>query len=228
MGPSDAAPRGRGVSVEDIVESGVTITAAEGLGAVTVRAVAGRLGVRSPSLYHHLPGGVEELRGLVVERIQAILESEEAEPEGAGTWDRLEVPLRAVGRATRSYPGVLEYILTAGKDGPTTLSGSDRTVQLLLDSELADLAPEAYVAIHAYVTGWVFAQRPTSAAAQAHGMTSLAAVLRAAEDLDQEQVLLDGLHALLSGLARAQQAPVRKGRARRPGRSGAAGRSRAG
>ena len=70
-----------------------------------------------------------ELRRLVVERIQAILERDEAPPEGAGTWELLAVPLRAVGRVTRSYPGVLEYILTSGKDGPTTLSGSERTVQ---------------------------------------------------------------------------------------------------
>jgi AcrR family transcriptional regulator len=227
MGPSEPVARARRVTVDDIVEAGVAITTADGLGAVTVRAVAGRLGVRSPSLYHHLPGGVEELRGLVVERIQAILERDEDPAEGAGTWERLAVPLRSVGRATRSYPGVLEHILTTGKDGPTTLSGSERTVQLLLESELAGLAPEAYVAIHAYVTGWVFAQRPSSDAAKAHGMATLADVLRAAEALDQEQVLLDGLRALIAGLAQTQ-APARRGRAKRAGRSAGGGRSRAG
>lgn len=227
MGPSESAARAGRVTIDDIVEAGVAITSSDGFAAVTVRAVAGRLGVRSPSLYHHLPGGVDELRGLVVERIQAILERDEAPPEGAGTWELLAVPLRAVGRVTRSYPGVLEYILTSGKDGPTTLSGSERTVQLLLDSELASLAPEAYVAIHAYVTGWIFAQRPSSDAAKAHGMVTLADVLRAAEELDEEQVLFDGLRALVAGLAQAQP-PARKGRVRRAGRSGAGGRSRAG
>ncbi|MDT7549900.1 MAG: hypothetical protein QOE84_2294 [Actinomycetota bacterium] len=227
MGPSESAPRAGRVTIDDIVEAGVAITSSDGFAAVTGRAVAGRLGVRSPSLYHHLPGGVDELRGLVVERIQAILERDEAPPEGAGTWELLAVPLRAVGRVTRSYPGVLEYILTSGKDGPTTLSGSERTVQLLLDSELASLAPEAYVAIHAYVTGWIFAQRPSSDAAKAHGMVTLADVLRAAEELDEEQVLFDGLRALVAGLAQGQP-PARKGRVRRAGRSAAGGRSRAG
>jgi AcrR family transcriptional regulator len=227
MASSQPTRRAGRVTVQDIVETGVAITQAEGLDAVTVRAVAGRLGVRSPSLYHHLPGGVEELRGLVVERIQAILEREDKAAEGDGAWQRLEIPLRAVGRAQRRYPGVLEHILTAGKDGSTTLSGSERTVQLLLDSELAGVAPEAYVAIHAYVTGWVFAQRPSSEAAEANGMSSLAEVLRAAEDLDQEKVLFDGLRALLAGLTPAEPAASRK-RARRPGRSAGGGRNRAG
>jgi AcrR family transcriptional regulator len=228
MGSPDAPARVRRVTVEDIVDAGVAITAAEGLAAVTVRAVAARLGVRSPSIYHHLPGGLDELRGLVVGRVQALIDTEAPAPEGASTWERLEVPLRAVGRANADYPGVLEHILTAGRDGPTTLSGADRTVQLLLESELADVAPEAFVAIHAYVTGWIFAQRPTSAAAQSQGLPSLAHVLREAEALDQENVLLDGLRALIAGLAVAQEPPVRSPRVRRTGRSAGGGRSRAG
>lgn len=207
MGTSDAAPRQRRVTVDDIVAAGVEITAAEGLPAVSVRAVAARLGVRSPSLYHHLPGGLEELRGLVVSRVQELLEEQDEPSAGSSTWERLEVPLRSVGRATRAYPGVLEHLLTTGRDGPTTLAGSERTVALLLESELADVAPEAYVAIHAYVTGWVFAQRPSSDAATAQGMTSLARVLRDAERLDQETVLLDGLRALIAGLSAGQPDP---------------------
>jgi AcrR family transcriptional regulator len=220
---SDGSAKARRVTVDDIVEAGVAITSAEGLPAVSVRAVAARLGVRSPSLYHHLPGGLDELRGLVVARVQELIEAEDVVAEDATTWERLEVPLRSVGRTTRSYPGVLEHILTTGRDGPTTLSGSERTVQLLLESELADMAPEAYVAIHAYVTGWVFAQRPSPEAAKDHGMPALASVLRDADELDQEQVLLDGLRALLRGLAQAQQPEPR-----RAGRSARGGRSRAG
>ena len=114
--PAKGGPRG--IAVDDVVRAGVALTAEQGLQALTVRAVAARLGVRSPSLYHHLPGGVEELRGLVVLEIQRILDAEDPAPEGASTWERLEAPLRAVGRANASYPGVLEHILTAGRDGP--------------------------------------------------------------------------------------------------------------
>jgi AcrR family transcriptional regulator len=228
MGSSGAPTRVRRVTVDDVVEAGVAITAADGLGAVTVRAVAARLGVRSPSLYHHLPGGLEELRSRVVERVRQLIDTQEPAPEDAPTWERLEVPLRSVGRASTDYPGVLEHILTTGKDGPTTLHGADRTVQLLLESELAGVAPEAFVAVHAYVTGWIFAQRPTSEAAQEHGLSALADVLRDAEQLDQEKVLIDGLRALIAGLALTQE-PARRGRrVRRPGRSAGGGRSRAG
>jgi AcrR family transcriptional regulator len=209
-----AGPQPRRISREDIADVGVELTVAHGLQAVSVRAVASRLGVRSPSLYHHLPGGLDELQGLVVARVQQLLEAEEDGADGAEdprdpaepatVRDMIEGPLRLVGRASHRYPGVLEYILTTGKDSPTTLEGSSRTVLLLLDSELSDVAPEAYVAIHAYVTGWIFAQRPSSAAAQAHGLGPLADLLRAAESLDQQQVLFDGLRALLSGLAHAR------------------------
>jgi AcrR family transcriptional regulator len=214
------AARPRGITVDDIVLAGVAIAAEEGLPAVTVRAVAHRLGVRSPSLYHHLPGGVEELRSLVVQEIQQILEAANPVPSDASLAQRLEAQLRLVGQATVAYPGVLEHILTVGRDGPTTLSGSDRTVALLLESELAGIAPGAYVAVHAYVTGWVFAQRPSSTAAADHGMPVLAHLLREAERLDQQQVLLDGLRALLAGLAVQQEAtPAPRRRAPRKRRS---------
>jgi AcrR family transcriptional regulator len=212
------AARPRGITVDDIVRAGVAITAEDGLPAVSVRAVAHRLGVRSPSLYHHLPGGVDELRSLVVQEIQLILEAAEPVPADASPAERLEAPLRLVGKANVAFPGVLEHILTAGRDGPTTLSGSDRTVSLLLESELAGIAPEAYVAVHAYVTGWVFAQRPSSTAAADQGMPVLAKLLREAEQLDPQQVLLDGLRALLAGLAAQQQpAPRRHRTARKRG-----------
>ena len=228
MGSPDAPARVRRVTVDDIVDAGVAITAADGLAAVTVRAVAARLGVRSPSIYHHLPGGLDELRGLVVGRVQQLIDTEPPAPEGASTWERLEVPLRTVGRVSADYPGVLEHILTTGRDGPTTLSGADRTVALLLESELADVAPEAFVAIHAYVTGWIFAQRPTSEAAQEQGLLSLARVLREAQELDQEKVLLDGLRALIAGLSLTRESAGRSRRLRRVGRSAGGGRSRAG
>jgi hypothetical protein len=64
----------------------------------------------------------------------------------------------------------------------------------------------------------VFAQRPSSTAAADQGMPVLAKLLREAEQLDPQQVLLDGLRALLAGLAAQQQpAPRRRRTARKRG-----------
>lgn len=190
------------LSAADVVEAGVRLTAERGLQALTLTAVADALGLRLPSLYYHLPGGVDELRLRVADRVRGVLLEGAAPPPDAtaSVWERLEHRLRLVGEAARSYPGVLQYLLTTGSGSPGTLSEVEWATRLLLESELHDRAGEAYVIIHAYVTGWVFMQRPTAAQAREHGFDSLATLLLEVDVLDRDRILLDGLRALVSGM----------------------------
>lgn len=199
--PAKKPAAARRFSRDDVISAGIDITAESGLETLTLQAVAQRLGVRRPSLYHHLPGGLAELRTGVVDKISAQLkEAMGEEPEGSTVWDRIEKPMRRVGRTSRQFPGVLQYLLTSGRDERLTLAEADRVVRLFLESELRDLAPQAYVMVHAYVTGWIFAQLPTAAAAEAEGFAPLANVLRAIDQIDSDQLFFDGLQALLTGL----------------------------
>lgn len=202
-----AAGRRPGLTREDVVRVAIALTAREGLDAVTLRAVALELGVRPPSLYHHLPGGLDELREQVVDTLVADIEGElDAEPlTGLTLWDAVSRPLVRIGRLAQEYPGVMQHMLVTARDQGALLRGADRFVAMVLASELADRAPTALVLFHTYVNGWVHAQRPTAAAARRAGLEDLARVLEAADELDAEEVLLSGLRALMEGLLEADR-----------------------
>jgi AcrR family transcriptional regulator len=193
---------GRRISPDEVVRAGVALTRSAGLPSLTLRAVALELGVQSPSLYHHIPGGLDELQALVVDSIMAALGEEQRREESPemGPWDRLERPLRDLGRLVEEFPGVLQYVLTTGRNRPLTLGGAQQTIEELLQSELGPVAPAAWLLVHTYVTGWAFAQRPSSASAREHGFDKLGSVLSESEGMDEEKVLFEGLRALLAGL----------------------------
>jgi AcrR family transcriptional regulator len=199
-----AKPRNatRRITPDDVVQAGVALTRKAGLSSLTLRAVALELGVQSPSLYHHIPGGLDELQALVVDSITGAMEAQQRREQSPdmGPWDRLERPLRDLGRLVDDYPGVLQYVLTTGRNRPLSLAGAQQTVEELLLSELGPVTPAAWLLVHTYVTGWAFAQRPSSASARDHGFDKLGAVLAESEGMDEEKVLFEGLRALLAGL----------------------------
>lgn len=191
----------------DIIATGVSITAEHGFAAVTLSAVADRMDVGRTTLYHHFPGGLGEIRSAVVEEIARLLGGDDP---GAPAENPLQSwqqrTLVQIGRASREFPGVLEYLLTAGRDERYTVAATDSLMSLLRASDLGPVAVEAWAIMHAYITGWVTARRPTAEAAERLGYRDLAADLRDVEKLDPDAVLFDGLQALLAGLATAQRA----------------------
>ncbi|MCW2525261.1 MAG: hypothetical protein JWM76_121 [Pseudonocardiales bacterium] len=196
----------RRFSRADVVLAGVEITGSNGFAELSLSAVADHLGTSRTSLYHHFPGGLTELRAAVVESVGEQLR-DDGEPiveDSIEQWQ--EQTLRRVGRASREYPGVLQYLLTAGSDERYTVAETDRLFRLLRDSGLDDLAVEAWVIVHAYITGWVTAHRPSARTAEEEGFETLAAALREAEKLDPDDILFDGLQALLNGLKMARLA----------------------
>jgi AcrR family transcriptional regulator len=198
---STSAPPRR-LALADVVQAGVALTRTSGLGSLTLAAVARELGVQSPSLYHHVPGGLDELKGHVVDHVIAAFEAvqQHRATDSDSPWDRLERPLRDAGRLVREYPGVLQYVLTLGRNRPQALASAAQTVKLLLDSELGPVAPAAWLLINTYVTGWAFATRPDSRAARDNGWPQLAEVLTVGEALSEDEILFSGLRSLLAGL----------------------------
>jgi AcrR family transcriptional regulator len=186
----------------DVIVAGVAIAAQQGFASVTLSAVADRMAVGRTTLYHHFPGGLGEIRSAVVEEIARLLGGDD-QGDAAGTdpltgWQQRT--LRQVGRASREYPGVLEYLLTVGRDERYTVAATDVLVTLLQASDLGPMAVEAWAIMHAYITGWVTARRPSAETAERLGFDDLATALREVEKLDPDAVLFDGLQALLSGL----------------------------
>jgi AcrR family transcriptional regulator len=78
-----------GLSVERVVEAAIELADAEGLGALSMRRVAERLGVGTMSLYTYVPAKAE-LLDVMLDTVLA----EVARPDGAGGW-RAGLELRA-------------------------------------------------------------------------------------------------------------------------------------
>lgn len=75
-----------GATVGAIVDAAVTVADAEGLDAVTMRAVAERVGVGAMTLYGYVPGRAE-LVELMVDAVAGRTYEGHREPREAGAWD---------------------------------------------------------------------------------------------------------------------------------------------
>ncbi|MET9343702.1 MULTISPECIES: GntR family transcriptional regulator [unclassified Nonomuraea] len=85
---------------ERIVREGIAIADAEGLGAVTIRAVAARLGVAAAAIYRHVRG-----RDDLVRTMADLAYGEERYPATAlGRRERLEAVARTLWRTYRRHP----------------------------------------------------------------------------------------------------------------------------
>ena len=121
-GPTPPSPRRRGprprYSREDVTRAGVAIADAEGLDAVTFRAIAARLGTGVMSLYNYVPDK-QALVFAMAELVSAELEL----PEPAGDWraDMHTVAGRQRDLALR-HPWMIEAVSHLQPLGPATLS----------------------------------------------------------------------------------------------------------
>lgn len=75
-----------GATVEAIVDAAVTVADSVGLEAVTMRAVAERVGVGAMTLYGYVPGRAE-LVELMVDRVSGRVYDGHQAPHEAGAWD---------------------------------------------------------------------------------------------------------------------------------------------
>lgn len=79
------APGRTGLRVDTIVDAGISIADADGLGAVSMRRVADQLGVGTMSLYGHVPTKTD-LVDLMVDTVYGEMYDDVDEARGAGDW----------------------------------------------------------------------------------------------------------------------------------------------
>jgi len=139
-GPAERAARGPkpGLSVEQIVSTAIQIADREGLGALTMRRVADKLGFTTMALYRYVPGK-DELIDLMRD---AALGPPPPPPAGAGDWaSELKQWARAALALLQRHPWLLE-VIGHGPQGPNwfawfewatrTLSGTGLTASEML------------------------------------------------------------------------------------------------
>ncbi|MEV6350331.1 TetR/AcrR family transcriptional regulator C-terminal domain-containing protein [Actinoplanes sp. NPDC051851] len=158
----------KGVTRDGVVAAALSVLDEHGIEAVTVRAVAARLGVRAPALYHHVRGKQDLLDEMGTEVNRRVVRALTGHPAGAGWLD----DLAAYAHALRA-----EYL--AHRDGARTFSGT-----LITDAEVlkaqepwlrrwlaagvsVDAAADATDLVTAFVVGFVIEEQERARSAEA-------------------------------------------------------------
>jgi AcrR family transcriptional regulator len=118
--PPVRGPKPR-ISLPDVVAAGVAIADAEGLAALSMRKVAGRLGVGPMSLYTYIPGR-SELVELMIDHVYG----EHVLPDPELPWQqRVEGWARETWRIYAAHPWLLDYNMARLPIGPHVLDVSE-------------------------------------------------------------------------------------------------------
>lgn len=164
-----AAPSRQPLTRDRVTEAAIALADTEGLGAVSMRRVAGALGVEAMSLYNHVANKDALLAGMV-DRVAA----EIALPVAGGDW-RAEMRRRSVSahETMMRHRWAAMLFLSGVNTGPAMLRYVDATIGCLVAAGFPyPLADHAWNAIDAHVYGFTlqalnFPFAPEDYAAQA-------------------------------------------------------------
>jgi AcrR family transcriptional regulator len=160
--PKPSSTSHRGVTRQAVAEAAADLVATDGLEALSVRQVAGRLGVWPTTVMHHAGGRRDGLLPLLIEHLAAGIRT-----DPHGSW---RARLVALGREIRgvalAHRGLADVLLRSGATGPQALRLADAVLGALEDAGLdRDAAQDAYDLFLTYVLG--SAGRQTTATAPA-------------------------------------------------------------
>ena len=117
-----------------ILDAALAIADTEGLGAVTMRAVAARVGVTAMALYPHVRSKDDLLDGLV-----GRLLAELSLPDPAKPWpDRLREIARSARETARRHPAVMPLLFSRPAVTPEAVRVVDAIYQAMLDAGVTD------------------------------------------------------------------------------------------
>lgn len=196
---------------ERILDAALSIADAHGIGALSMRRLAGELGVDPMAIYHHLPGKEAVVSG-VVERVFAGMRVPDA--EGKGWQERVRDFARAYRDLARSHPNLVREIV-AGAASSGTIETSEPLYAAL---EAAGFPPatvaRAADAVVDYVNGFALAEAggPLGGTGDRRGLLELLedrpeggvpAMRRVFGALSEEEMPADfefGLNVVVSGV----------------------------
>jgi AcrR family transcriptional regulator len=221
--PPDGPGRRRALTRERVVAEALAIIAADGAQALSMRALAARLGVVPGALYRHVRGK-EQLYDLVLD---AVLGEVDCRADSSAPWAAQVAALAGRLRAVlESHPGTAALLKTRDPLSPTSLDLAEGFLAPLLAAGLPRReAALAFRLIYDYTLGFALAD-PTSPAEQRLRDTAtreqLHAFLRAlpasrfpalaahgahAWDGDRDQRFTIGLETLLRGVQADKRLP---------------------
>jgi AcrR family transcriptional regulator len=197
-GPRRRGPRPRHTR-EEVVEAGIAIADADGLDAVTIRAVAARLRAGAMSLYSYVP----DKQALVYAMVERVSEELDVPAEPSGDW---RADLRWFARQQRAivhrHPWLIAALSHRQPLGPGTLAYLEFMLAAL---EPAGLDPAAILETVALINGFVINLARAELTDQAGGGDPAAA---AAAMADLQELLATGRYPRFAA-AIAQFGPPR-------------------
>jgi len=143
----------RGLDAGRVAEAAATIADRDGLAAVTLAAVAARLGVRSPSLYHHVDGRDGLLRLVALRALRELAQVLRTAAVGRAGADALGAAAHAYRRYAREHPGRYAATLAAPRPGEDDLRDAAAETIAVLQAILTPLGVRGDDAVHA-IRAW--------------------------------------------------------------------------
>jgi AcrR family transcriptional regulator len=139
-GPPRRGPRPK-LTLDDVIRAAVEAADADGLESLTMRALAGRLGVSAMTLYTHVPGRAE-LVDLMLDALYLEMPREPWSPRRRWRWR-----LRQVAEANRelflAHPWAARVSTARPPLGPGQLAKYDHELAALESTELDDVQMDA-------------------------------------------------------------------------------------
>lgn len=149
-----------------IFRTAVQIADSEGVEAVSMRKIAGKLSVEAMSLYHHIPNKDAILKGmvdLVLGEIE-ILGVEQVWKE------RLRGYARSIRKQLARHPWSLPLLSTFRNPGPETLSHYETILGIFLDAGFnLETTAHCYSLLDSYIYGFVQQSMSFAMGAEEHG-----------------------------------------------------------
>ena len=157
------------LSRDRVLSAAIDIADAGGVGSLTIRSLADKLGVKPMSVYHYV-ANKDEILDAIVDLVFAEIEL----PRVGGDW-RAEMRRRAVSarQVLRRHPWAIALLQSRTSPGPATLRHHDAFIGTLREAGFSiAMTAHAFAAIDSYVYGFALSE----AALPIHGPEPVADV----------------------------------------------------
>jgi TetR/AcrR family tetracycline transcriptional repressor len=223
--PTDDQDRRPQLTRERVVAEALAVIAEDGLQALTMRSLAGRLGVVPGAVYHHVRNK-EQLQDLLLD---GVLAEVDFQVDSSLHWtEELKVLAHRLRQVLEAHPGVAGILKTRDPLGPHSLALAEALLSPLLAAGFGDRqAGLAFFVLIDYTVGFAVSGTPTSVNEQrvrdATIRTQLhdffrslpperfPALVTAGEHVwldNRDERFTAGLDVLIAGLAHSQDSPT--------------------
>ena len=137
------------LSRERVIVAALAVVDRDGLGALSMRRLAGELGVEAMSLYHHVRDKADVLDGIVAAVLDQMV------PPAEGPWDERAMHVgRELRRVVRAHPHVHPLVVAGAFRSPSVVAPVGALLTALRDSGMGDdEVVGAFWTLLSYVSG---------------------------------------------------------------------------